>query len=149
MKKYLELMFNFNFTELKQILGNDIVENLNEWDVSSEEKWSKKKIIEMIDCLYGMNLLRDKKNIERILRAMTERDLKELCHRFYPNLLAHSSASICSALSNNWGNNDSSLGILSKLDVNENIFVQEKKDEIVVKTTINSAERFYELLDYQ
>ncbi|MBR4374133.1 MAG: DEAD/DEAH box helicase family protein [Treponema sp.] len=149
MKKYLELMFNFDFTELKQILGNDIVENLNEWDISSEEKWSRKKIIEMIDCLYGVNLLRDKKIIERILRAMPVKDLKDLCRRFYPSLLEKIPDSICSEISVNWGNNDSSLAVLSELGVNENIFEVQKKNEVAVTTVVDSPERFYELLDYQ
>ncbi|MBR1537330.1 MAG: DEAD/DEAH box helicase family protein [Treponema sp.] len=149
MKKYLELMYNFNFSELKQILGNDIVENLNEWDISSEEKWSRKKIIEMIDCLYGVNLLRDKKIIERIFRAMPVKDLKDLCHRLFPNLLEKTPDIICSIISDNWGNNDSSLDVLSELGVNENIFEVQKKNEIAVKTCVNSPERFYELLDYQ
>ena len=149
MKKYLELMYNFNFSELKQILGNDIVENLNEWDISSEEKCSRKKIIEMIDCLYGVNLLRDKKIIERIFRAMPVKDLKDLCRRFYPSLLEQSPVLVCSSISDKWGNNDSSLAVLSELGVNENIFEVQKKNEIAVKTCVNSLERFYELLDYQ
>ena len=149
MKKYLELMFNFNFSELKQILGNDIVENLNEWDISSEEKWSRKKIIEMIDCLYGVNLLRDKKIIERILRAMPINDLTNLCRRFCQSLLEQNPDSICSEISGNWGNNDSSRRVLSELGVDENIFEIQKKNEVAVKTPVDSPELFYELLDYQ
>lgn len=149
MKKYLELMFNFNFSELKQILGNDIVENLNEWDISSEEKWSRKKIIEMIDCLYGVNLLRDKKIIERILRAMPINDLTNLCRRFCQSLLEQNPDSICSEISGNWGNNDSSRRVLSELGVDENIFEIQKKNEVAVTTVVDSPERFYELLDYQ
>jgi len=149
MKKYLELMFNFELTELKEILGKDIYENLNEWDISTEEKWSRKKIIEMIDCLYGLNLLREKKIVERLLRAMPVSDFNDLCRRYYPSLLGQNPVSICSTIAENWGNNDSSRGILSELGVNENIFDVQKKNEVAVKTEINSEERFYELLDYQ
>ena len=149
MKKYLELMFNFELTELKEILGKDIYENLNEWDISTEEKWSRKKIIEMIDCLYGLNILREKKIVERLLRAMPVSDFNDLCRRYYTSLLGQNPVSICSAITDNWGNNDSSHGILSELGVNENIFDGQKKNEVAVKTEINSEERFYELLDYQ
>ncbi len=149
MKKYLELMCNFSSEDLKEILGNDIVENLNEWDISAEEKWSKGKLVSMIDCLYGLNLLRDKDIIKKILRAMEISDLEKLCRNISSKPLEQTPAEICSSIADNWGNNEFSLDILSDLGIDENIFEQEKKDKIAVTTTVNSPERFYELLDYQ
>ncbi|WP_288757523.1 hypothetical protein, partial [uncultured Treponema sp.] len=56
---YLDLMSNFSISTLQKTLGNEIIENLNEWNYSQEDKWSKKKLVSMIDSLYGINILKN------------------------------------------------------------------------------------------
>lgn len=149
MKKYLELLYNFDLTRLQDILGHDVVENLNEWDISSEEKLSKKKMIEMIDCLYGSNLLKDKRIIEALLCCMSEQQLRDFCKQNYPTLVKKTQKEICRKIAGNWGNNKESYALLNLFEAEENIFETEKDDEITTITKIVAADRFYELLDYQ
>ena len=65
---YLDLMSNFSISTLQKILGNEIIENLNEWNYSQEDKWSKKKLVSMIDSLYGINILKNSCVREQLLK---------------------------------------------------------------------------------
>lgn len=149
MKVYLELMYNFSLTCLQNILGHDVIENLNEWDISAEEKLSKKKMIEMIDCLYGSSLLKDRNIIESLICCMHEQQVRDFCKQNYPGLLKNSLETICKKIAGNWGNNKESYALLKLWQVEERIFESEKTDEITTVTKITATDRFYELLDYQ
>lgn len=149
MRVYLELMYNFSLTYLQNILGHDVIENLNEWDISVEEKLSKKKMIEMIDCLYGNSLLKDRNIIESLICCMHEQQVRDFCKQNYPGLLKNSLETICKKIAGNWGNNKESYALLKLWQVEERIFESEKTDEITTVTKVSAADRFYELLDYQ
>lgn len=110
---YLDLMSNFSISTLQKILGNEIVENLDEWNYSQEDKWSKKKLVSMIDCLYGINILKNSFVREQLLLAMGKNDVIDLVHKYFPNNSEGDLKKVCKILSEKqWGNNSFSLKLL-------------------------------------
>ena len=55
-KKY---MMQFSTEELKEFLGNDIVDSLLEWDTGNEAFASKKRLSEIILCVHGLSILKN------------------------------------------------------------------------------------------
>ena len=142
-------MLDFETIELKEILEKDVIENLNEWDISEAEKYSKKKLVEMIDSLYGINLLKNNQIVESLLRRMQTKTFEDFYKNEYPDLIGKNQAEVCTEIAKRWGNNTTTLNLLKKWGVNENIFEQKEHKEMDVLTSVNSSDRFYELLDYQ
>lgn len=146
---YHELMYDFELSRLKEILGQDVVNNLNEWDITSDEKWSKKKIIEMIYCLHGNNILKNKEVIEELLYCLPYQELSDFCKQYYPSLSGETQQAVCKKIVDNWKNNEESLALLKFLGIENNIFKNDSVETIETITKTNSTDRFYELFDYQ
>lgn len=147
---YLDLMSNFSVSTLQKILGNEIIENLNEWNYSQEDKWSKQKLVSMIDCLYGINILKNPSVREQLLLSMKENDVISLAQKYFSNNSELDLRKVCKILSERqWGNNSLSLELLRLWGIEDNIFENTNKNEIATVSKISSNERFFELLDYQ
>lgn len=147
---YLDLMSNFSVSTLQKILGNEIIENLNEWNYSQEDKWSKQKLVSMIDCLYGINILKNPWVREHLLLSMKENDVISLAQKYFSNNSELDLKKVCKVLSERqWGNNSLSLELLRLWGIEDNIFENSNKNEIATVSKISSNERFFELLDYQ
>ena len=65
MLKYQTYMMKFTQPRLKYYLGDKLVETLIEWSPNSETLLTKSRLISMIDCLRGKNILRIE-NFEKI-----------------------------------------------------------------------------------
>lgn len=147
---YLDLMSNFSISTLQKILGNEIIENLNEWNYSQEDKWSKKKLVSMIDCLYGINILKNSCVREQLLLSMRKNDVISLAQKYFSNNSELDLRKVCKVLSEKqWGNNSLSLELLHLWGIENNIFENSNKTETSTVSKITSSERFFELLDYQ
>ncbi len=147
---YLDLMSNFSVSALQKILGNEIIENLNEWNYSQEDRLSKKKLVSMIDCLYGINILKNPSVREQLLLSMKENDVISLVQKYFSNNSELDLKRVCKVLSERqWGNNSLSLELLRLWGIEDNIFENTNKNEIATVSKITSDERFFELLDYQ
>lgn len=147
---YLDLMNNFSISDLQQILGEEIIENLNEWDYSQEDRLSKTKLIQMIDSLFGIEILKNQFVREKLLLSMGKNEIENLSKNYLPKDSSNDLKNVCKILSEKtWGNNSLSLELLELWGINENIFENNEKSDFPVITKINSDERFYELLDYQ
>ena len=147
---YLDLMNNFSVSDLQKILGKEIIENLNEWNYGQEDKWSKTKLVSMIDTLYGINILKNQFVREKLLLAMQENQIEELSRKYLADKQAGNLQEACKLLSEKiWGNNSLSLELLSIWGLNRNIFENTDKRNLEIVSKVISDERFYELLDYQ
>lgn len=147
---YLDLMRKFSTSTLQKILGNEIIENLNEWNYSQEDKYLKKKLVSMIDCLYGINILKNSFVREQLLLSMEKNDVINLAEKYYLNNSKVDLRKVCKVLSEKqWGNNSLSLDLLHLWGIESNIFENSNKTEISTVSKISSNERFFELLDYQ
>lgn len=147
---YLDLMNNFSVSDLQKILGKEIIENLNEWNYEQEDKWSKTKLVSMIDTLYGINILKKQFVREKLLLAMQKEQIKELSKKYLLEWQSENLLENCRLLSEKtWGNNSISLELLKIWGIDENIFENTDRNTIDVVFKIRSDERFYELLDYQ
>lgn len=147
---YLDLMNNFSVSDLQEILGKEIIENLNEWNYEQEDKWSKTKLVSMIDTLYGINILKKQFVREKLLLAMQKEQIKKLSKKYLLEGQSENLLENCRLLSEKtWGNNSISLELLKIWGIDENIFENTDRNTIDVVFKVRSDERFYELLDYQ
>lgn len=147
---YLDLMNNFSVSDLQKILGKEIIENLNEWNYEQENKWSKIKLVSMIDTLYGINILKKQFVREKLLLAMQKKQIEELSKKYLLEGQTENLLESCRLLSEKmWGNNAISLELLKMWGIDKNIFEKADRNSIDIVFKVISDERFYELLDYQ
>ena len=151
MSKYQDLMFRFSRESLKGYLGSDMVDILIEWMPTSDGLLTKSKLIEMINCLHGVQILKNRSFRKDLLQAMDARDIFQI----RDNCLSASDRNITDAstlidiISNkSWGRNKLSKYLLSIWEYPSDIFDKEQED-LTADATISVDEQFYELLDYQ
>ena len=65
LKKY---MMQFSTEELKQFLGTELVDSLLEWNSENEAFASKSRLSDMILCIYGLSILKNKDIRLRLLK---------------------------------------------------------------------------------
>lgn len=151
MSKYQDLMFRFSRESLKGYLGSDMVDILIEWMPTGDGLLTKSKLIEMINCLHGVQILKNRSFRKDLLQAMDARDIFQI----RDNCLSASDRNITDAstlidiISNkSWGRNKLSKYLLSIWEYPSDIFDKEQED-LTADATISVDEQFYELLDYQ
>ena len=149
MSKYQDLMFRFSRESLKGYLGSDMVDVLIEWMPTGDGLLTKSKLIEMINCLHGVQILKNWSFRKDLLQAMDARDIFQI----RDNCLSASDRNITDAstlidiISNkSWGRNKLSKYLLSIWEYPSDIFDKEQED-LTADATISVDEQFYELLD--
>lgn len=148
LKKY---MMQFSTEELKQFLGEDLVESLLEWNTGNEAFASKNRLSEMILCVYGISILKNKDFRLRLLKTLPKQEILDFrvdLPSKYSN--CENLETIVEVVSNaSWRESDLNRRLLTYLSyLPEDVF--EKKDtDLCAETVIQSNEKFYELLDYQ
>lgn len=70
--KLKSYMMKFSTEELKHFLGEDLVESLLEWNTEKEAFASKSRLSEMILCIYGTSILKNKEFRLRLFKAMSK-----------------------------------------------------------------------------
>lgn len=149
--KYLKYMYKFGVTDLKEYLGNDIVDTLIEWFPNSDNLLTRERLITMIDSIHGMNILRNRKFRYDLLQSMSPKEIytiRDYCligdERKDDNL-----TELVEIISSKpWNRNIVTSYLIKIWELPENIFDKEM-DNTVTINHISSGERFYELLDYQ
>lgn len=150
-KQLKQYMMKFSTEELKQFLGNDLVESLLEWNTGNEAFASKKRLTEMILSIYGLSILKDKNFRRRLLKSFSEEDI--LGFRVYlPNKYA-----TCEDLSEivdvtssvSWKESEINKQLLRLLAYSSEEVFDKKNTTGASEEVIVSNDKFYELLDYQ
>ncbi len=151
MSKYQDLMFRFSRESLKEHLGQDMVDVLIEWMPTSDGLLTKKKLIEMINYLHGVNILKSRSFRKDLLLAMEVRDIYKIrddCLSPTEKHIIDANTLVDIICRKSWGNNKLSRYLLSLWEYPSDIFDKEPED-MTVEHTVNVDEQFFELLDYQ
>lgn len=144
-------MMQFSAEELKKFLGNDLVESLLEWNVGNEAFASKKRLSEMILCVYGTSILKSEKFRYRLMKSFSKQEILDF------RAVLPSKYSDCEDLeiiievasSGSWKETEINRRLLRLLAYDPEEIFEKKEDEKQATEKIDVHEKFYELLDYQ
>ncbi len=151
MEKLKSYMMKFSTEELKSFLGHDLVNSLIEWNTGNEAMSSKSKLRDMILCIYGLSILKNRDFRTRIMKSMTEEELKGfgelLCYEI--KVRDDMVAVIEKVTAYSWKDSPVNDYFLKVLGIDPKDVFEKKDTNQVSVETIESHDRFYELLDYQ
>lgn len=144
-------MMSFPIEKLKDFLGRDLVESLLEWSNEREPFQTKARFIDMILCIYGVNILKNKDFRCQLLKSLPKNEILNLRNDLpqkYRNTEQLNDI-VNAAASVPWKNNKINERLLRLLGyVPDDIF--EKNESVNEAVSIvESYGKFYELLDYQ
>ena len=151
MSKYQDLMYRFSRESLKSHLGKEMVDTLIEWMPSGDGLLTKGKLIDMINYLHGVNILKSRMFRKDLLLAMDVREIyqiRDACLSSHEKNIEDAKELVNIICNKTWGSNKLSRYLLSIWEYPANVFDKEP-DDLTVEHTINAPEQFYELLDYQ
>lgn len=152
MSSYMDYMVKLGQSDLRDYLGQEIVDLLIEWTPQGETSLTKQKLISMINSIYGTSILKDRRFRRDLLSCMNEKDIMEIrdnClegeERNELDLLK-----VIEVISNKpWKRSVLTEHLTQLWEVPISIFDKEKDDSIVENVVFGAKEQFYELLDYQ
>lgn len=148
LKKY---MMQFSTEELKEFLGNDIVDSLLEWDTGNEAFASKKRLSEIILCVHGLSILKNKKFRLRLVKSMNPQEIlsfKEDLPRKYSN--CNDLMALANEISKvSWKESKINTRLLTLLGYSVSDVFEQNTQNSIAEEDIVANEKFYELLDYQ
>lgn len=149
MNKLEYYMYNFNVKELAEFLGGDLTDLLVEWLPENEPIFTEENLIKMILSVYGNKILDNSKFRLRLYKAF-EKEIIMDYRVFLEGYEDEEDLPTLIEVINNvpWGKNKVSLRLLEYLDISKEYFdkLEDKRDAI---ETVDSYDRFFELLDYQ
>lgn len=144
-------MMKFSTEELKSFLGKDLVESLLEWNTENEAFASKSRLSDMILCVYGLSILKNKEFRLRLLKTFSKNELFEFRTFLSKKYSTCEDVNeIVGAISKvKWRESDINRFFLGKIGCSLDDVFEKLNTNIVVEEEITSNEKFYELLDYQ
>ncbi|SEF45088.1 DEAD/DEAH box helicase [Lachnospira multipara] len=152
MNSYLDYMQEMSQSDLRKALGSNMIDLIVEWWPSGDTLLTKKRMVSMIDSLYGTNILKEKDFRRSLLQCMSESDI----YKIRDNCLTGSEKKennplniIEMVVNKPWKNNRVSVYLAYLWGLSESIFEKEKDDAVIENIIDSSGEQFYELLDYQ
>ena len=153
MNNYVDYMRYFNYYELRDYLGQELVELLNEWFPNAETILSKQKLIEMINSIYGTSILKEKKFRKSLLLCVEDPSvilkIRDECLSESEKTITNPYTLIDIIVDKPWNKSALTTQLLNLWGVSDTIF-DRTRDESVIKNEITCAEeQFFELLDYQ
>ena len=152
MASYLDYMYRFEVASLKGYLGDDIVNTLIEWTPNGDTLLTRKRLIGMINSVYGMNVFKNRRFRTELLLSMKEEDILEIGNNCLlgEEKKEKSPINIVKMIANKpWGKNSTSKYLANVWGIEDAVFEKDKKSDIETINKITSEDRFYELLDYQ
>jgi len=143
-------MLMFSLESLKEFLGVNLVDTLLEWTPDNQPLITKAKLTDMILVIHGINILAVPEFRKCLLVTFTNENILS----FAPLLngadkhITDLAILVNKIVAVPWRKSKVSLQYLKILKIDENIFENNSAKEIS-QEAITSAEKFYELLDYQ
>jgi len=148
LKKY---MMKFSTEDLKKYLGTDLVEALLEWNTVNEAFASKSRLSEMILCVRGLSILKNKKFRLQLLKTFSREEILS-----FRDVLPHKYSEcedlnlMVQAISDTtWKESNINKHLLKLLGYSSDDIFMKKNRNYKAENVIKSNGRFYELLDYQ
>lgn len=152
MANYLDYLYRFQQSELRNYVGEKMIELLVEWTPNGDTLLTRQRLITMIDSLYGTAKLKDKSFRKNLLMKMEEDEIFSI----RDNYLSGKEKNITDAKQlvdiisqKPWGKNPISIHLATLWGLSEDILNKEIDDNIVCNIVQAPSEQFYELLDYQ
>lgn len=143
-------MQGFSIEQLKDFLGRNLVDTMLEWTPDNQPLFTRAKISEMILTVQGINILKNK-DFRRELMKKFSKDTILSFREYFSGQVKHSddlNKIIDAVVGVSWRNNHISNHFLNVLDIEEDIFTDDR-DQGVAEEIVNAPNRFFELLDYQ
>lgn len=152
MAHYLEYLYGFQQSELRNYVGEKMIELLVEWMPDGDALLTKQRMITMIDSLYGTTILKNKAFRKNLMMNMKQAEILSI----RDNCLSGKEKNITDPMKlidiisqKPWGKNTISTYLANLWGLSEDIFDKEIDDNIVCNIIQAPSEQFYELLDYQ
>lgn len=152
MKKYQEYMMNFELSKLKQYLGDHMLETLVEWSPNGEMLLTKNKLIAMIDCLWGNDILKRREFRRELLYSMKQEDIlliRDNCLARQQKQETDLTKLIDIISKKAWGRNKITRYLMNIWGIEEELIQLDSADDNIVNVIGSSDNQFFELLDYQ
>ncbi|MCI9663314.1 MAG: DEAD/DEAH box helicase [Lachnospiraceae bacterium] len=152
MGNYIDYMFKFSQSDLREYLGQDMVDLLVEWLPNGNTLLTKQRMVSMIDSFYGTSILKEKKFRKDLLQCMRTIDILEIrdaCLAGSEKTETDPLRIIDIVANKPWNRNVVSTYLLKLWDVSDPVFDKEKDDSVVENVITSPKDQFYELLDYQ
>ncbi len=139
----------FSVSQLKAYLGQELIDSLLEWNNGVEGFLSKSRLSEMILCIHGTGLLKDKSFRRNLIGSMPEQAVNRFT-AFLPQTDGSNLEQIAIDVSNaSWKKSDINEYFLRMLGYESDDIFEKKEEAGESLETITSFDKFYELLDYQ
>lgn len=152
MSSYLDYLGRLSQSDLREIMGQELVDLLIEWLPQGDTLLTKQRMVSMIESLQGSSILKNKEVRKELLQSMGKTEIMEI----RDNCLTGSEKTIDDPLlvidvlaSKPWKKNIVSLYLIKLWGVSEDVFDKEKDNSVVENLVSGPNEQFYELLDYQ
>lgn len=144
-------MMQFSTEELKQFLGTDLVESLLEWNTGNEAFASKSRLSDMILCIYGISILKNKDFRLRLLKSLPTQEILDFRIDLPTKYSSCDDLNILVEVVSNtsWKESDINRHLLRLLSYSPDEVFEKKNQIRESEEVIESNEKFYELLDYQ
>lgn len=148
LKKY---MMEFSTEELKRFLGLDLVESLLEWNTGNEAFASKSRLSDMILCVHGVSILKNRNFRLRLLKSLPMQEILDFRIDLPEKYSDCGDAGVLAeAVANTkWKQSDVNSRLLRILSYSSDEIFEKKDQSGHSEEEIVSNEKFYELLDYQ
>lgn len=143
--KLKNLMKKFNLQELKELLGKEISDSLIEWLPDGKTDFSKAEYVDMILCVKGVKLLKEKNFRTSIINKLSDPDILTFSEVMNINSIEKARATI---IAKPFSNNSVTLKLLNILEIPSE-YIWEKEKDFTVINQIDPYDKFFELLDYQ
>ena len=141
-------MYNFNVVELKKFLGESLAEVLVEWLPEGEQLYSEENLINMIQSVHGNKILENPEFRMRLYKSFEPQKIMDYVV-FLPGKENEEISVIIESMAKTpWGKNDLSFKVLDDLGISHEYFDKEEDTRKSIET-VETFDKFYELLDYQ
>lgn len=152
MSKYnlKDRMLRLSVDQLKNYLGHDIIDSLLEWNSSDDRLQSKSNLSDMIICIHGVSILKNKEFRNRLIKTFEPEDIKSF-DQYLPKVISKlddiKKIEYISEIT--WKESDVNNHLLELLGFDPNSIFEKNVSHGQIIKTIESYAEFYELLDYQ
>ena len=145
-------MKSFPMEKLKDFLGRDLVDSLIEWDAGKGPAMTKAKLVDMILNIYGISIFKNREFREELLRTMKSEEILDFRGELPAIYFSCNDMDVLiDVISSTQWRKDNKVNqkLLAYYGFTWELFASDNTNEVHPINTIQSFDRFYELLDYQ
>ena len=144
-------MLRFSVDQLKNYLGHDIIDSLLEWNTNNDRLQSKANLSDMIMCIHGVSILKNKEFRSQIIKTFDIKDIESF-DQYLPKVIRNLddiNKKVEYISGKPWKESDINNHLLKLLGFDSHSVFEKKVSYEQIKKAIESYAEFYELLDYQ